>query len=95
MKRHDSLAEEGTLETQGFGVFEVRKTTVLVGAEDDRKLLHSLLLKKAQLSGTCLGAADFCLNLGFGNAHEYGLGSKFCQALDIEEENYRFAKYAA
>jgi len=41
VKRRDSLAEEGTLETQGFGGFEVRKTTVLVGAEDDRKLLLS------------------------------------------------------
>jgi hypothetical protein len=70
VKRRDSLAEEGMLETQGFGGFEVRKTTALVGAEDDRKLLHSLLLKKAPLSGTRLGAANFCLHLGFGNAYQ-------------------------
>ncbi|KAL7532335.1 hypothetical protein ACHAXR_004567 [Thalassiosira sp. AJA248-18] len=78
---------------QGFGGVEVRKTTVLVGAEEDRKLLHSLLLKKSQLSGSAVGGSS-CLghsfggNVGFGRAHEYGLGNKF--SLDEEKENYRF-----
>ncbi|KAL7553123.1 hypothetical protein ACHAWF_016378 [Thalassiosira exigua] len=78
---------------QGFGGVEVRKTTVLVGAEEDRKLLHSLLLKKAQLSGSTIGEIisldhDSSGNIGFGKAHEYGLGSKFSQ--DDDKENYRF-----
>lgn len=38
----DGLAEEGTLESEGFGGIEVRKTAVPVGAELDRKLPHSL-----------------------------------------------------
>lgn len=41
-KRLDPYTKEG---------FEIRKTTVLVGAEDDRKRLHNLLLRKSQLSG--------------------------------------------
>jgi len=91
-KRSDFLAEEGTLEAQGFGGVEVWKTTVLVGAEEDRKLLHSLLLKKSQLSGSTVGESaagpSFGGNVGFGKAHEYGMGNKF--SLDQEKENYRF-----
>jgi hypothetical protein len=91
-KRTDSLAEEGTLEALGLGGLEVRKTTVIAGAEDDRKLLHGLLLKKAQLSGsTRFGAGG---HVGFGNAYEYGLGSKFCEVLDREKVNYRFSDNA-
>jgi kinesin family protein 5 len=85
-KRSDYLAEEGTLG------FEVRKTTVLVGAEEDRKHLHTLLLKKAQLSGSDIEESSYSFggNVGFGKAHEYGLGNKF--SLDEEKENYRFSE---
>jgi hypothetical protein len=95
-KRTDSLAEEGTMEAQGLGGVEVKRTTVLVGAEDDRKLLHSLLLKKSQLSGSVrdenkrstVASNNYGGNVGFGSAHEYGLGSKF--APGDQNENYRF-----
>ena len=94
-KRTDILAEDGTMEALGLGGVEVKRTTVLVGAEDDRKLLHSLLLKKSQLSGSVsdeskrsTGASNYGGNVGFGSAHEYGLGSKF--APGDQNENYRF-----
>ncbi|KAL7433686.1 hypothetical protein ACHAXH_002144 [Discostella pseudostelligera] len=80
----------------GSGGVEVKRTTVLVGAEDDRKLLHSLLLKKSQLSGSVrdenkrstVASNNYGGNVGFGSAHEYGLGSKF--APGDQNENYRF-----
>ena len=85
----DDLAEEGEK-------FELRKTTVLTGAEEDRKLLCELLSKKAQLSGSSLGdqqskmaAATFGGNIGFGKqAYEYGLGQQYLSR--DEKENYRF-----
>jgi hypothetical protein len=85
----DGLAEKGTL--------EVRKTTVLVGAEEERKLLHQLLSKKSQLSGSSSPPSKFNIktglsfggNIGFGKAHEYGLGQQFSS--DAEKENYRFS----
>ena len=78
----DSLAEDGTLEAQGFGGVEVRKTTIMVGAEEDRRLLHSLLEQKSQLSGSrpmeeSTHKSNFGGNVGFGKAHVYGLGKKF------------------
>jgi hypothetical protein len=93
----DELAEKGTLESEGFGGVEVRKTTVLVGAEEDRKLLHKLLTKKSQLSGSASSApksttsngASFGGNIRFGKAHDYEFGQKFTQ--DTEKENYRFS----
>mmetsp|Transcript_4843 Transcript_4843/g.9815 ORF Transcript_4843/g.9815 Transcript_4843/m.9815 type:complete len:731 (+) Transcript_4843:4365-6557(+) len=84
----DGLAERGTLEADGFGGIEVKKTTILVGAEEDRKLLNSLLMKKSQLSGSSIDVTKG--NIGFGNAHEYGLGQKFSSS--SEEKNYRFAE---
>jgi hypothetical protein len=93
----DGLAEKGTLESEGFGGVEVRKTTVLVGAEEERKLLHQLLSKKSQLSGSSSPPSKFNIktglsfggNIGFGKAHEYGLGQQFSS--DAEKENYRFS----
>jgi len=89
----DGLAEEGTR-------IELRKTTVLTGAEEDRKLLHELLSKKAQLSGSTDsslsdqqskgGAATYGGNIGFGKqAYEYGLGQQYLSC--DEKENYRFS----
>lgn len=88
----DGLAEKGTLESVGFGGIEVRKTAVLVGAEEDRKLLHSLLSKKSQLSGSTSHSsrtnATFGGTVGFGKAYEYGLGEQF--SADAQKENYRY-----
>ena len=93
--RIDSLAEEGTMEAHGFKGIEVRKTTVLVGAETERKKLYELLQKRAELTGTTLESKNngktFGGSLGFGNANEYGLGHKF-GALQQKEENYRFTE---
>ena len=90
--RVDELAEEGTLEAQGFGGKEVKKVTVLVGAEEDRLALMALLKKRAELTGTTLesdiGGGKFGGGVGFGQADSYGLGEKH----DDEgiAENYRF-----
>ena len=76
--------------SDSFGGFEMRRTTILVGAEEDRKHLHALLLKRSQLSGSDIGESDYSFggHVGFGKAHEYGLGNKF--SLEEEKENYRF-----
>ena len=97
----DGLAEKGTLESEGFGGVELRKTTVLVGAEEDRKLLHKLLFRKAQLSGSTSSSSErdakngpsFGGDIGFGRAHEYGLGQQFSS--DAQKENYRFSEKPA
>ena len=92
-QRLDTLAEDGTIEYQGFGGVEVRKTTVLVGAEKEHILLHDLLRQKAELTGV---SNDYCGDdlkyggeIGFGDAHSLGLGRKFNQH-DVSE--YRFGK---
>ena len=90
--RSDRLAEKGTLEAEGFGGIEIRKTTLLVGAEEDRQQLNDLLMKKSQLSGSFEGDSNYTVstfggNIGFGKAHEYGLGNKYSSD---EKENYRF-----
>jgi len=72
-ERTDVLAENNR------GV-EVRKTTLLVGAEDERKLLGILLRKKAELLGhsidSSIGGKKFGGSVGFGVAHKYGMGDK-------------------
>mmetsp|Transcript_7449 Transcript_7449/g.11085 ORF Transcript_7449/g.11085 Transcript_7449/m.11085 type:complete len:783 (+) Transcript_7449:104-2452(+) len=94
-RRKDILAKKGTLEGSGFGGIEVRKTTVLVGAEDDRKHLAQLLQKRAKLTGTKLKGqiqgGRYGGNIGFGNAHIYGMGSKHQVGID-GTENFRFVE---
>lgn len=92
-KRTDTLAE-----ALGLGGIEVKRTTILVGAENDRKLLHSLLHTKSQLSGSTrdvnkkwtvkFDTKRYGGHVGFGSAHEYGLGIKF--SLEDEKANSRF-----
>lgn len=88
--RHDSRELKPGNERQLD--FEIRKTTVLFGAEKERKRLAELLQKRAELTGTTLSnnlyEKNFGGNLGFGNANEYGFGSKYSA---IKDENYRFA----
>ena len=69
-KRKDELAEVGTVEAMGFGGVEVKKSTVLVGAEEERKRLGELLKERAQLTGTTIdseiGGGKFGGAVGFG-----------------------------
>jgi len=50
ISRKDERVEEGTMESEGFGGVEIKKVTVLVGAEEDRKLLNELLTQRAEVS---------------------------------------------
>jgi hypothetical protein len=91
-KRKDTLAEEGTMESIGFGGVEVKKITVLVGAEEEREKLNNLLKERAQLTGTTLeseiGGDKYGGAVGFGKgyASAYGLG----KSVDNDQESYRF-----
>ena len=93
-KRVDTLAEEGTMESLGFGGVEVKKVTVLVGAEKDRAELSVLLKKRAELTGTTLdsefGGDKYGGAVGFGAkkgmaAEAYGFGEA-----GADDNNYRF-----
>ena len=75
---------------------EVKKTTVLVGAEEDCKLLHELLKKRAGLTGVNFHAGMYGNKdkgvVGFGNAHVYGMGQK----ADVNSsESSRFDKHVS
>ena len=76
---------------------EVRKTTVLVGAEEERKRLNELLQTRASLTGMPLDNTQnhdtgekFGGNVGFGNAHTYGLGKQYSSKLEEDNNNVRF-----
>ncbi len=94
-KRIDELAEEGTLEQSGFGGVEVRKTTVLVGAEEEHARLAELLKKKATITGTSVesnvGGKKYGGSLGFGVAYKYGLGEKHSMQ-SKNSKSYRFGE---
>ena len=92
VKREDTFAEEDTLESKGFGGFETRKTTVLVGAEKEHRLLNDLLRQRAEITGSKLEHRieedqRFGGEIGFGIAHRYGLGKKYD---DEKQSDYRF-----
>lgn len=91
-KRIDTLAEDGTLESNGLGGVEVRKTTVLVGAEKEHHCLSDLLRQRAELTGVSKDYSNhdshkYGGQVGFGNAHSYGLGKKFNTN---DQSDYRF-----
>ena len=56
--RVDELAEAGTYEAMGAGGVEVRKVSVLTGAETERKELEKLLRKRAELTGSTADIID-------------------------------------
>jgi len=91
-KRKDTLAEEGTMEAMGFGGVEVKKITVLVGAEEERTKLNKLLKERAQLTGTTLeseiGGDKYGGGVSFGKTFSsaYGLG----KSVDNDQDVYRF-----
>lgn len=93
--RDDVNAEQGSLESEGFQGRELRKTTTLVGAEKERRILESLLEQRAKLTGVSLDSSlkrnTFGGHIGFGNANEYGMGIKYRASQD-HNENYRFSE---
>ena len=93
MWRNDVNAEEGTFEAAAGGK-EIKKVSVLVGAEKERIRLNELLMKKASY----VGMDDFekekqSRAVGFGRdiATLYGVGSAFEESADAAENNERFA----
>ncbi len=92
VEREDVNAEEGTFEAAAGGK-EVKKVSVLVGAEKERLRLNELLKKKASF----VGMDDFekekqSRAVGFGRdiATLYGVGNAFEETADAVEENERF-----
>ena len=86
--RLDTLAELGTLESQGFGGVETKKTTVLVGAEAEHKRLNELVRQRLELvknhSNLSFETKDnssegvkYGGNYGFGAAYKYGFGESY------------------
>ena len=87
-RRLDTLAEFGTLESHGFGGVEVKKTTVLVGAEAERKRHNELVRQRLELiknhsnvsfenKDNSSGGRKYGGNYGFGTAYEYGFGESY------------------
>lgn len=91
-KRKDVLATDGTLESKGFGGMETRKTTILVGAEEQHLRLSDLLRQRAEITGVSLDyekeGSKYGGDIGFGNAHIYGMGEKYTSSYD--QSQYRF-----
>ncbi len=91
-KRKDVLAEDGTLESKGFGGMETRKTTVLVGAEEQHRRLNDLLRQRAEITGVSTDYSKegrkYGGEVGFGNAHIYGMGEKYSSTHN--QSDYRF-----
>lgn len=106
--REDHFAEEGTIE-KALGGKEIRTTSMVVGAEEERKHLAALLLQRAQFTGSLIdedihAIEDDSVNIskkgkkviGFGKqyAEIYGIGDKFDEREEEEAENARFKQAA-
>lgn len=67
-----------------FGEVDVRKATSLVGAESYRFELERLLRKRSELTGMAFEKEEPDSSVvGFGNAHRYGMGTKFVDENDL------------
>lgn len=102
--RKDELAEEGTYEA-ATGAMETKRVFVLVGAEEERKQLEKLLIRRAKFTGSALLDDDDSNNdptvantkkakrvVGFGKSYAelYGLGKGFNEESELLEDNERF-----
>ena len=78
VERNDVNVEEGTLEAAAGGK-EIKKVSVLVGAEKERIRLNELLMKKASYVGMTSEKEKQSRAVGFGRdiATLYGVGSAF------------------
>jgi len=101
--RVDALAEANTLEA-AIGGKEVKKVSVLTGAEAERKELEILLIRRAKFTGSDdFEAASYGSSTGessgshrrpavvaFGSSSHYGLGAAYDASTDAMTENDRF-----
>lgn len=92
--RIDTLVEVNTLEA-AIGGKEVKKVSVLVGAESERKLLEQLLMRRANFTGRTddeehLSRKPKVVGFGQGAASAYGLGEEYDASRDLATENERF-----
>ena len=93
IQRIDENAEEGTFEAMGAGGVEIKKVSVLVGAEEERKRLQDLLMRKAAFVGSDEYEKEKeSSSVGFGKdvATLYGVGAAFNEEKDADENNERF-----
>ena len=81
--RVDELAEAGTYEAMGAGGVEVRKVSVLTGAETERKELEKMLRKRAELTGSTADIIDG----GGDDDDDGGLAAAGSPSAEGEKEN--------
>ncbi len=81
IKKHERWEVKEVLKPVGDGKEELRKVTVVVGAEEYREQLSTLIRQKLELTGDSVESlySDSSAIEGFGNAHVYGLGKKVQQ----------------
>lgn len=95
IERVDENAEEGTFEAMGAGGVEIKKVSVLVGAEEERRRLQELLMRKASFVGSDEYEKEkqsATVGFGKGAATLYGVGAAFDIERDAGESNERFAE---
>ena len=90
-RRQDIITGKGSIETKNLGGIEIRKTTVLVGAEKERRQLNIYLSQRAQLTGDSIDGTfegwKVGGEIGFGNSHVYGIGKEYIASAN---NPYRF-----
>ena len=87
--RVDALAEANTLEA-AIGGKEIKKVSVLRGAETERKELETLLIRRSKFTGSDDFEPSGTAVVAFGSTSHYGLGSTFDASTDAKTENDRF-----
>jgi len=82
IKKYERWEVKEVLRPVGDGKEELRKVTVVVGAEEYRKQLSTLIRQKLELTGDTTESlySDSSAIEGFGNAHIYDLGRKVEQS---------------
>lgn len=73
--RLDVLAEEGTMES-AVGGKEIKKVSTLVGAENERRALEGLLLRRAEFTGSSLDSGPSFDEAGEGQLSASGMRAR-------------------
>lgn len=78
IKKHERWESKEVKRESDDGQVEIRKVTVVTGAEKYREQLSTLIRQKLELTGDTAESLynDSTAVEGFGNAHVYGLGNK-------------------